>query len=192
MDLTCPDVKKVQQKAIELIKEGYFLVIVGKEEHPEVEAIKANASIYGNKIFVTCSTDELRNKEKELKENKVGIVVQTTQTLSTLNPIVEYLTSISKELHIINTICPSTSRRQKEVLELAKDNDLMIIVGSKNSANTTHLADISKEFTQTIHIETAEEIDNYKDLIENSQNIGISAGASTPQNIIKDVVEKLK
>ena len=192
LDLTCPDVKKVQQKAIELVKEGYFLIIVGKEEHPEVEAIKANALLYGNKIFVTCSINELRNKEKELKENKIGVVVQTTQTLSALNPIVEYLTSVSKELHIINTICPSTSRRQKEVLELSKENDLMVIVGSKKSANTTHLADISKEFTKTVHIETAKELDEYKDLIANSKNIGISAGASTPQNIIDNVVEKIK
>ena len=68
----------------------------------------------------------------------------------------------------------------------------MIIVGSKNSANTTHLADISKEFTETIHIEKAQELEKYKDLIEHSQNIGVSAGASTPQNVIDEVVNKLK
>ena len=112
--------------------------------------------------------------------------------LSTLNPIVEYLTSISKELVVANTICPSTSKRQNEVRELAQQNDLMIIVGSKNSANTTHLADISNEITTTIHIESADELDNYKDLIETSQKIGVSAGASTPQNIIDEVINYLK
>lgn len=192
-DLTCPDVKKVQQKAVELIQNGYYLVIVGKEEHPEVAAIKANAMLYGDKIIVSTSVDDLKNYENVLKEHKkIGVVVQTTQMISTLNPIVEYLTSISKELLIANTICPSTSKRQNEVRELATHNDLMIIVGSKNSANTTHLADISNEITPTIHIESAQELDNYKELIEKSQKIGVSAGASTPQNIIDEVISYLK
>ena len=192
-DLTCPDVKKVQQKAVELVQNGYYLVIVGKEEHPEVSDIKANARLYGDKIIVSTSVEELRTSENELKEHKkIGVVVQTTQMLSTLNPIVEYLTSISKELVVANTICPSTSKRQNEVRELAQQNDLMIIVGSKNSANTTHLADISNEITTTIHIESADELNNYKDLIEKSQKIGVSAGASTPQNIIDEVINYLK
>ena len=192
-DLTCPDVKKVQQKAVELVQNGYYLVIVGKEEHPEVSAIKANARLYGDKIIVSTSVEELRTFENELKKHKkIGVVVQTTQMLSTLNPIVEYLTSISKELVVANTICPSTSKRQNEVRELAQQNDLMIIVGSKNSANTTHLADISNEITTTIHIESADELNNYKDLIEKSQKIGVSAGASTPQNIIDEVINYLK
>jgi len=192
-DLTCPDVKKVQQKAIELVKDGYYLVIVGKEEHPEVSAIKANALIYGDDVIVACGVDDLYKYSEELKEHKnIGVVVQTTQTLAALNPIIEYLTSISKELRIVNTICPSTSRRQSEAKELAKSNDLVIVVGSKNSANTTHLADIANEFTKTIHIETADELSQYEDLINNSLKIGVTAGASTPQNIIDDVVKMLK
>lgn len=192
-DLTCPDVKKVQQKAVELVKDGYYLVIVGKEEHPEVSAIKANALIYGKKVLVAGAVEDLYKYADELKEHKnIGVVVQTTQTLATLTPIIEYLTLISKELRIINTICPSTSRRQAEAKELAKNNDLMIIVGSKNSANTTHLADIAKEFTKTIHIETVDELYQYEVLINNSSRIGVTAGASTPQNIITEVIEKLE
>ncbi len=192
-DLTCPDVKKVQQKAIELVKEGYYLVIVGKEEHPEVSAIKENALIYGNKVIVADSVKQLNKYESELKEHKnIGVVVQTTQTLATLNPIIGYLTSISKELKIANTICPSTSRRQAEAKELAQNNDLMIVVGSKNSANTTHLADIAKEFTTTIHIETADELSQYADIVAKSPKIGVTAGASTPQKIIDDVIKMLK
>ena len=191
-DLTCPDVKKVQQKAIELIKDGYYLVIVGKEEHPEVSAIKANALQYGNNVIVAENVEQLKFCEKELKDNKkIGVVVQTTQMLSTLCPVIEYLTSISKELHIANTICPSTSLRQNEALEMAKENDLMIVVGSKNSANTTHLAQITNDITKTIHIETSEELDEYKDIIEKCEKIGVTAGASTPQSLIDDVMNYL-
>ncbi len=191
-DLTCPDVKKVQQKAIELVQNGYYLIIVGKEEHPEVVAIKANALQYGQKVIVATNIEQLKNFEEKLKENKkIGVVVQTTQMLSTLNPVVEFLTSVSKELIIYNTICPSTSRRQKEAEEMAKENDLMIVVGSKNSANTTHLADIAKKITNTIHIESEKELAQYKDIIDKTKKIGITAGASTPQNIIDKVIEEL-
>ncbi|MBP3847788.1 4-hydroxy-3-methylbut-2-enyl diphosphate reductase [bacterium] len=191
-DLTCPDVKKVQQKAVELVKDGYYLVIVGKEEHPEVAAIKANAKQYCENVIVTDDLDTLKNIEQKLKEHrKIGVVVQTTQTLSALNPIVEYLVSVSKELSIANTICPSTTKRQTEVRELAKNNDLVIVVGSKNSANTTHLADIAREYTKTIHIENSDELSQYADLIKKSMKIGVTAGASTPQNIIDDVTDKL-
>lgn len=191
-DLTCPDVKKVQQKATELIKDGYYLVIVGKEEHPEVAAIKANALQYGKKVVVAENVVQLKVYEKELKEHKkIGVVIQTTQMISTLNPIVEYLTGISKELHIANTICPSTSQRQNEALKLAKENELMIVAGSKNSANTTHLAQITKEITNTIHIESAKELKQYNDEIKNAYKIGVTAGASTPQSVIDEVIEVL-
>ncbi len=192
-DLTCPDVKKVQQKAIELVKNDYYLVIVGKEEHPEVVAIKANALQFGQKIIVASKVEHLIPYQKELKEHKkIGVVVQTTQMVSTLNEIIEYLVPLAKELHIANTICPSTERRQSEAKELASRNDLVIVVGSKKSANTSHLAEITKDITKTIHIESEKELDDYKDLIDKSQKIGITAGASTPQNIIEKVVQKLK
>ena len=193
VDLTCPDVKKVQQKAIELAKEDYFVVIVGKSEHPEVIAIKANAELWSKNVVVAASIEQLKPYENEIKSHKrVGVVVQTTQRITTLNEIVEYLTSISKELHIANTICASTAMRQKEAKELAQNSDLMIVVGSKKSANTTHLAEILKGITKTIHIENDDELDNYKELISNAQNISITAGASTPQNVIEKVLNKLE
>ena len=111
--------------------------------------------------------------------------------LSTLNSIVEYLTAISKELHIANTICQSTAMRQSEAKELAKESDLMIVVGSKKSANTTHLAEILKDITKTIHIENDNELDEFKELISASGKISITAGASTPQNIIEKVMQKI-
>lgn len=192
VDLTCPDVKKVQQKAVELAKDDYYVVIVGKSEHPEVIAIKANAKLWSEKVIVAASVEQLKPFETEIKSHKrTGVVVQTTQRLSTLNKIVEYLTSISKELHIANTICQSTAMRQSEAKELAKENDLVIVVGSKKSANTTHLAEILKDITRTIHIENDTELDNYKDLIQKAQKIGITAGASTPQQIIEKVIKKI-
>lgn len=193
VDLTCPDVKKVQQKAIELAKDGCYLVIVGKSEHPEVIGIRANALRWSNNVVVASTVEQLKAYEKDIKAHKsVGVVVQTTQMLRTLNPIVEYLTSISKELHIANTICQSTAMRQAEAKELAKESDLMVVVGSKKSANTSHLAEILKNITNTIHIENDSELGNYKDLIANSDKISVTAGASTPQSVIEKVINALK
>ena len=192
VDLTCPDVKKVQQKAVELAKDGYFVVIVGKAEHPEVVAIKANALLWTDKVAVAANVEQLKSFETKIKSHtNVGVVVQTTQMLSTLNSIVNYLTSIAKEIHIANTICPSTSMRQCEAKELAENCGLMVVVGSKKSANTTHLAEILKNITKTIHIENADELDNFKNLISGVEDISVTAGASTPQNIIDAVIEKL-
>lgn len=192
IDLTCPDVKKVQQKAVELAKSDYFTVIVGKEEHPEVIAIKGNAKLYSNNVVVAVSPDDLKKYEEQIKfHKKVGVVVQTTQKAETLREIVDYLTPISKELLVENTICQSTSMRQKEAKELAKESDLVIVVGSKKSANTTHLAEILKEITHTIHIENADELNEYKDLTQRAKNISITAGASTPQDVIDEVVRRL-
>ena len=193
VDLTCPDVKKVQQKAVELAKDGYYVVIVGKSEHPEVVGIKANANQYTDKVVVASSVEQLKPFEQELKSHKkIGVVVQTTQMLSALTPIVEYLTGISKELNIANTICSSTSMRQTEAKELAQNSDLMIVVGSKKSANTTHLAEVLKDITNTIHIESDKELEDYTDLVKNAERISITAGASTPQNVIEKVIEKIK
>jgi len=193
VDLTCPDVKKVQQKAIELAKDGYYVVIVGKSEHPEVVAIKANAELWTDKVVVATTPEQLKSYESELKSHKkVGIVVQTTQRISTLNSIVEYVTSIAKEIHVSNTICASTTMRQTEAKELAQSSDLMIVVGSKKSANTTHLAEILTDFTRTIHIENCTELQNYKEVISLADNISVTAGASTPQILIENVINELK
>lgn len=193
VDLTCPDVKKVQKKAIQLVQEGCFLIIVGKAEHPEVIAIKASAQRFGSDIFVASDVSQLEQIEQRIKDfDKVGVVVQTTQRVATLNSIVEYLNSISKELTIENTICASTTLRQNEAKELAEESDLMIVVGSKKSANTTHLAEILKNISNTIHIEDDKELENYANIIKDADNISITAGASTPEKIIQNVINKLK
>ena len=191
VDLTCPDVKKVQQKAIELAQNDYFVVIVGKPNHPEVMAIKANADLYSDKVVVATTIEELKPFTEQIKSHKrVGVVVQTTQMVSSLNIVVDYINTIAKEVLIHNTICQSTAMRQKEAKELASESDLMVVVGSKKSANTTHLAEILKNCTKTIHIENDSELD--ETLFKNVQNIGITAGASTPQIVIDKVITKIK
>lgn len=196
VDLTCFDVKKVQQKAMELARENFFVVILGKKEHPEVKAICANAqksAIDKENIFVANSIDTLKDIEQKIKEaKKVGVVLQTTQTQEYLFKVVNYLSSICKILKVENTICPSTSLRQEEAKKLALESDLMVVVGSKKSANTTHLAELLKKITTTIHIEDENEIEGFSDIIKNAQKIGITAGASTPDNIIQEVINKLE
>ena len=191
VDLTCPDVKKVQQRAVELAQNDYFVVIVGKPNHPEVMAIKANANLYSDKVVVATTIKELAPYESAIKSHRrVGVVVQTTQMVSSLNLIVNYLNTIAKEVLIYNTICQSTAMRQKEAKELALEVDVMIVVGSKKSANTSHLAEILKDYTQTIHIENDTELNIQ--LLDGVKSIGITAGASTPQSIIDKVISKIK
>ncbi len=193
VDLTCPDVKKVQQKAVELAKSGYYVIIVGKAEHPEVEAIYANARKWSEFVKVINSKEQVQSIKNDLvSHKKIGIVVQTTQRVTTLNEIISELTVFAKELLIYNTICQSTSMRQQEAIELSKDCDLMIVAGSKNSANTTHLAEILKNKTRTLHIENVEELKEYNNILKVSKNIGITAGASTPQEIIDNVIKYIK
>jgi len=101
------------------------------------------------------------------------------------------ITPLSKEIVVFNTICPATKNRQKEAVKLAQNAELMIVAGGRNSANTTHLAEILSEITKTIHIETAEELENYDELLKQCQNIGVTAGASTPKEIIENIILKI-
>lgn len=196
VDLTCLDVKKVQQKAMELALRNFFVIILGKKEHPEVKAICANAKKSAQNpesVFVAGSIESLKEIEQKIKDApKVGVVLQTTQTKEYLFEVVDYLSSICRVLKVENTICPSTSLRQQEAKKLALESDLMVVVGSKKSANTTHLAQILEEITKTIHIENQNELDNYIQIISNAQNIGVTAGASTPDTIINEVINKLE
>ena len=95
-------------------------------------------------------------------------------------------------MKLYNTICNATEKRQEEALKLAHSVDLMIVAGSKTSANTSHLAEIVKDITPTIHIETKDELKNYKEIIEKAQSIGITAGASTPQNVINEIINEVE
>ena len=194
LDATCVDVKMVQEKAKSLIKEGYKLFIVGKEDHPEVIGIKAHAEENSEeKAIILSSKEQVKNYEEEIKKaKKIGIVSQTTQKTENLQDILSELIKFAKEIKVYNTICTTTAKRQSEAKLLAKEVDLMIVVGSHSSANTSHLYEILKDITETIHIETEKELSKYKTLLEKAQNIGVTAGASTPEFIINKVIETIE
>ena len=184
VDATCPHVKKAQLSAKLLSEEGYTVVIVGEKNHPEVKSIfewtEQNAYI----IETEAEVDALPSI------GKLGIVSQTTFSGEKFRSIVSCLLEKSREIKILRTICTATDLRQASALELAKKVDVMIVVGGKNSANTTRLAQLCAKECQTYHIETAAELqDEWFDKIK---KIGITAGASTPDWIIKEVYQKCK
>jgi len=183
IDATCPFVKKAQYYAKLLSEEGYQVVILGEREHPEVKGLMGYAS--GDVIVVN-----EKNPLPRLK-NKVGIVVQTTQPLEALKKVLSYAIEYAKEIKVYNTICNSTALRLKETEEMAKNVDVMIVVGGKNSANTTQLAKLCKSLSvPTYHIETSFEIEDR--WFNGVKRVGITAGASTPEWIIKEVEERIK
>lgn len=185
VDATCPFVKKAQRRAAELVKEGYDLLVVGEHDHPEIAGILAHA---GRDVLVI----EKKENLKPIKSGKrIGVVVQTTQPLENLVEVISELLKKASEVKIYNTICGATHKRQKAARELSSRVELMIVVGGKNSANTTRLAQICWEKNpRTYHIETADEID--PDWFKDIEVVGVTAGASTPAWTLKQVVEKIE
>ncbi len=189
IDATCPFVKKVHEKVRQLVNEGYFVVIIGEKGHPEVIGILGHLKDAGGKGIVIENMEELY--EKLPKRNKIGIVAQTTQNEDFFEKVVGYIASNTEELKVFNTICDATSIRQEEVKKLAPTVDIMIIIGGRHSGNTNRLAQISRSLNpNTYHIEKADELKEewFKDV----KTVGVSAGASTPDWIINDVVERIK
>lgn len=182
VDATCPFVKKAQHYAKLLRKEGYQVVILGDREHPEVKGLMSYA---GRNVVIT-DGETLSPLKK-----KVGIVVQTTQPIERLKRLLGVVIQQSKEIKVYNTICDSTALRLKETEELAKNVDAMIVVGGKNSANTTQLAHLCKSLNiRTCHIETADEM--RKEWLREVNKVGITAGASTPEWIIENVKKRIQ
>lgn len=182
IDATCPFVKKAQQYAKLLMDEGYKVVILGDLEHPEVKGIMSYA---GDQVVVVKSADEY----KPLK-GRVGIIVQTTKQVSVLKELVSVAVEHALELKVYNTICNSTALRLKETAQLAEQVDMMLIVGGRNSANTTRLASFSSSLgVPTHHIETCDEI--RAEWFESIETVGITAGASTPDWIIDEVEKRI-
>jgi 4-hydroxy-3-methylbut-2-enyl diphosphate reductase len=189
LDATCPFVKKVHDKVKQLVEEGYFVVIIGEEGHPEVIGTLGHLEEVGGKGVVVENFEDLVKKVP--KRNRIGVVAQTTQSEDFFREAVGYLAENTEELKVFNTICDATSVRQEEVKKIAPKVDVMIIIGGKHSGNTQRLYQISKALNpNTYHIETADELQ--KQWFENKENIGVSAGASTPDWIIQEVVNKIK
>ncbi|MGB9766550.1 MAG: 4-hydroxy-3-methylbut-2-enyl diphosphate reductase [Sulfurihydrogenibium sp.] len=189
LDATCPFVKKVHDKVRQLVEEGYFVVIIGEEGHPEVIGTLGHLKEVNGQGVVVENFEDLVKKVP--KRNKIGVVAQTTQSEDFFREAVGYLAENTEELKVFNTICDATSVRQEEVKKLAPTVDVMIIIGGKHSGNTQRLYQISKALNpNTYHIETAQELQ--ESWFEGKENIGVSAGASTPDWIINEVVEKIK
>ncbi len=192
-DATCPDVRLVQNKAIELAKEGYTVVVVGKKDHPEVIGITAYANQIPNaKIVAINDVNDIREKLENVPKRRIGVISQTTQMEESFFEMVKELAKVAKELKVFNTICPATFFRQNAALKLSKEVDFMVVIGGKNSSNTTHLAEICREQgTPTVHIETYKELEGNPEL-ERVQNIGVTAGASTPEWLVQEVTDYLE
>lgn len=182
IDATCPFVKRVQKYAIQLVEEGYEVFIIGEKDHPEVQGILGHTN-YKAKVIEDGERLKIKNK-------KLGIVAQTTMSMKKFKKMIEKLIDLGNEIRIFNTICKDVILRQQHTTELAKKVDLMLVVGGRNSANTRRLVEIAKEWTETYHIETEEEIQN--EWLVGKNRIGIASGASTPDWIIKRVERKLK
>ncbi|WP_461831975.1 4-hydroxy-3-methylbut-2-enyl diphosphate reductase [Aquifex sp.] len=188
IDATCPYVKAVHEAVCQLTKEGYFVVLVGEKNHPEVIGTLGYLRACNGKGIVVETIEDIK---EALKYEKVGIVAQTTQNEEFFKEVVGEIALWVKELKVINTICNATSLRQESVKKLAPNVDVMIIIGGKNSGNTRRLYQIAKELNpRTYHVETAEELS--PEWFRNVKKVGISAGASTPDWIIKEVKNKIK
>ncbi len=193
VDATCPLVKRAQKLAQSLAAEGYQVVVVGEPDHPEVKALvawsdAASKDGKGNRAVVVESKEDVAKLEKI---NRIGVVAQTTQLEDDYTKIVGEILSRADELKVYNTICGATAKRQRSMIELAGRVDAMVVIGGRNSANTTRLYERCRKIgIKAWHIETADELDPM--WFAGMERVGITAGASTPDWITEEVVERLK
>ncbi len=185
IDATCPHVKKAQQSAKALLETNDYVVVIGEKKHPEVKSIFEWSN---QKAYVVETIEEaqaLPNTER------IGVVSQTTFAGRDFDRITEVLAAKCNELEVKRTICTATELRQKAAVELAEKVDIMIVIGGKNSANTTRLAELcAKTGCDTKHIETASELK--PEWFFEKTKAGITAGASTPGWIIEEVAKKME
>lgn len=188
VDTTCPFVRNAQSSARSLGREGYTVIIVGDVNHPEVKALYDFA---GKKVYVV--KDALCLKALKLKPNeRIGILSQTTQSMDNFLGVVRAIIDAKpKSLRVFNTICKDAQVRQAAARDISREVDLMLIVGGKNSANTKRLFEVCKKILRKSYlIETEGDLRSqwFKDV----SVVGITSGASTPDNIVRRVAKVLK
>lgn len=184
VNATCPYVSYIQKMVSEYYGKGYGIVIVGDPKHPEVQGINGWCD---NTAEIINSTEEA---EAFRMSSKLCIVGQTTMNIGRWKNILSFLLDKSKELVIFNTICNATEQRQKAAQELAKKCDAVIVLGDVNSSNTRKLVEICSEYCpKTYHVERIGELGN--DKLNGVETLGITAGASTPDWIIKEAIDKM-
>jgi len=182
IDATCPYVNRTHEIMQKMTSEGYSVLIFGDKTHPEVIGLKS----YGNEqTFIV----GLGDKIPSIPTKRLCMISQTTQKLKNLKELACELLPMVTELRIFNTICLATTQRQDATLELAKASDLMIIIGGLKSSNTRALAAMSSEVCPTYHVEDAQELETLD--FGGNKRIGIAAGASTPEDMIIKVYNKV-
>lgn len=185
IDTTCSWVKRAQKLASEAVRSGYQLIIIGDKNHPEVKGIMGWSVGRGIVVSFPGEVDTIKLADK------VAVVAQTTQSEENFNNVVGIIQTRAKDLVVYNTICGATEKRQKAAIELAKNVDLMLVVGDEKSANTNRLTELCKKINpHTYQIQTRDELKN--ELLAGKEKIGITAGASTPDWIIQEVISSLK
>lgn len=185
-DATCPDVGKIQGTVRSHLHRGYFIIIIGDREHPEVKALLGFAETSGACVITEAEVQKLpENLEK------VCVVSQSTQQREKSEELIKIIRQRYPHCEVFDTICRSTGVRQEEARRLAGEVDAMVVVGGRNSSNTNRLAEISMEMgTPTFLIESDAEIDPEE--FTKYTTVGITAGASTPSWVIEGVEKRLK
>ena len=192
VDATCPFVLKIHRFAEDYSKKGYHILIIGNASHPEVEGIKGWSDPAGTTVLQ--SAEEARNFKLPEGENgrpNVCIVSQTTFNYNKFQELVEIIEKKGYDIIVLNTICNATEERQKEAAEISAKADAMIVIGGSHSSNTQKLFEIcKKECENTYYIQTLDDLDFNQ--IWSIDNVGITAGASTPNNIIEEVQKNVR
>lgn len=186
IDATCPHVARAQKAAASLARSGCWVIVVGEAGHPEVEGLTAYAAQEGARVTVASDAAGV----PPALMAPVGVVVQTTQKAEVLEAVTRAIEAQGIEPLVKNTICSATSLRQEEAAELASAVDAMVVIGGRNSSNTTRLAELCRaRGARTFHIEDAAELEG--EWFDGVGAVGVTAGASTPQSQIDEVVARL-
>lgn len=187
VDATCPFVKKIHRIVEKESAEGKYIIIIGDEKHPEVQGIMGWAN---GKVSVIKTEEEA--KDYFAPENaEICIVAQTTFNYNKFKYLVEIISKKSYNISVLNTICSATKERQTEAESIAKEVDAMIVIGDKHSSNTQKLFEIcSNACNNTYYIQTLEDLN--MDQLKSVKTVGITAGASTPKNIIEEVQNNVR
>ena len=186
IDTTCPFVRKIHYLANKCFEEGKQLIVIGDKNHPEIIGINGWSS---HSAIIAKNLEELRNISFDTNKDYF-IVAQTTMNEKEFDAIIDYIRSLDIKFEVENTICSATRVRQESARELAHKVDLMIVIGGRHSSNTQKLVKICQDIVDTFSIETKEDLD--RNLLDKYHTIGITAGASTPDWIIEEVINFLK
>ncbi len=185
----CSDVRRAQMAAKRLADEGYFVIVYGDGNHPEVKGIMGWVKDKG-----LATTNEKDIADLAIRPKRIGVLSQTTQAATEYAVFAQKVVALSlqrdAEIRILDTICHDLRDRQATTLELARRVDLMLVVGGRHSANTNHLANLSSKIVNTHLIETATEIN--PDWLEGCRRVGVASGSSTAEETIAEVITCLK